>query len=148
MTYELWIVKCEVRSHQRSFVEIRCEPAENSRESVNLAYHLHYLIWGTVGLCITLICQLEYYLIIIIIIIIIIIFIICLSWLKLIIAQKAVSHVINSRALTGEKPCINKTIHALLMHSYATLSMIVPGPQMCCRYEIAFARHRWKGEPK
>ena len=28
---------------------------------------------------------------------------------------KAASHVINSRALTGEKPCINKTIHALLM---------------------------------
>ena len=25
-------------------------------------------------------------------------------------------HVINSRALTGEKPCINKAIHALLMH--------------------------------
>ena len=30
------------------------------------------------------------------------------------------SHVINSRALTGEKPCINKAIHALLMHGYAT----------------------------
>ena len=30
--------------------------------------------------------------------------------------KKAVSHVINSRALTGEKPCINKAIHALLMH--------------------------------
>ena len=30
------------------------------------------------------------------------------------------SHVFNSRALTGEKPCINKTIHALLMHGYAT----------------------------
>ena len=26
------------------------------------------------------------------------------------------SHFINSRALTGEKPCINKAIHALLMH--------------------------------
>ena len=25
------------------------------------------------------------------------------------------SHVINNRALTGEKPCINKAIHALLM---------------------------------
>ena len=24
----------------------------------------------------------------------------------------------NSRALTGEKPCINKAIHALLMHGY------------------------------
>ena len=38
-----------------------------------------------------------------------------------IIAQKAVSHVINSRALTGEKPCINKAIQALLMHGCATL---------------------------
>ena len=37
------------------------------------------------------------------------------------------SHVINSRALTGEKPCINKAIHALLMHGYATFDMIVPG---------------------
>ena len=37
------------------------------------------------------------------------------------------SHVINSRALTGEKPCINKAIHALLMHGYATFNMIVRG---------------------
>ena len=37
------------------------------------------------------------------------------------------SHVITSRALTGEKPCNNKAIHALLMHGYATFSMIVPG---------------------
>ena len=32
--------------------------------------------------------------------------------------------------------CINKAIHALLMHGYATYNMIVPGPQICCRYEI------------
>ena len=44
------------------------------------------------------------------------------------------SHFINSRALTGEKPCINKAIQALLMHGYATFNIIVPGPQMCCRY--------------
>ena len=50
------------------------------------------------------------------------------------------SHVINSRALTGEKPCINKAIHALLMHDYVTLNMIVPGPQICCRYEMCTAR--------
>ena len=37
------------------------------------------------------------------------------------------SHVINSRALTGEKPCINKAIHALLMHGYATFNMLVRG---------------------
>ena len=30
--------------------------------------------------------------------------------------KKAVSHLINSRALTGEMPCINKAIHALLMN--------------------------------
>ena len=39
-------------------------------------------------------------------------------------------HVINSRALTGEKPCINKAIHALLMHGYATFNVRVPGPQI------------------
>ena len=54
--------------------------------------------------------------------------------------HKKVSHVINSRALTGEKPCINKAIHALLMHSYATFNTIVPGPQICCRYEMCTAR--------
>ena len=50
--------------------------------------------------------------------------------------KKAVSHVINSRALTGKKPCINKAIHALLMHGYTTFNMTVPGPQICCRYEM------------
>ena len=50
------------------------------------------------------------------------------------------SHVINSRALTGEKPCINKAIHVLLMHGYVTFNMIVPGPQICCRYELSTAR--------
>ena len=37
------------------------------------------------------------------------------------------SHVINSRALTSEKLCINKAIHALLMHGYATFNMILLG---------------------
>ena len=37
------------------------------------------------------------------------------------------SHVINSRALTGGKPCINKAIHALLMHGYATFNMMYRG---------------------
>ena len=50
------------------------------------------------------------------------------------------SHVINSRALTGEKPCINKAIHALLMHGYVTFNMIVPGPRICCRYDMCTAR--------
>ena len=52
------------------------------------------------------------------------------------------SHVINSRALTGEKPCINKAIYAvnarleLLMHGYGTFNMLVPGPQNCSRHEM------------
>ena len=49
-------------------------------------------------------------------------------------------HVINSRALTGEKPCINKAIHALLMHGYATFNMPVQGPHNCCRHEMCSAR--------
>ena len=49
------------------------------------------------------------------------------------------SHVINSHALTGEKPCINKAIHVLLRHGYATFNMIVPGPQLCCPYEMPTA---------
>ena len=50
------------------------------------------------------------------------------------------SHVINSRALNGEKPCINKAIRELLMHGYAAFNMIVPRPQICCRYEMCTAR--------
>ena len=42
-------------------------------------------------------------------------------------SKKAVSHIINSRAFPGEKPCINKAIHALLLNGYATFNMIVPG---------------------
>ena len=61
-------------------------------------------------------------------------------WKVYIIAQKAVPHVINSRALTGEKPCIDKAIHALLMHGYATFNMPVPGPHNCCRHEMCSAR--------
>ena len=49
------------------------------------------------------------------------------------------SHVINSRALTGEKLCINKAIQALLMQGYATLNMLVPGPQNCCRLVMCIA---------
>ena len=49
-------------------------------------------------------------------------------YILILLHKKAVSHVINSRALTDEKPCINKAIHALLMHGYATFNMIVTGP--------------------
>ena len=53
-----------------------------------------------------------------------------------IIAYKAVPQVINSRALTGEKPCIYKAIHLLLMRGYATYNMLIPGTQDCCRHKI------------
>ena len=53
--------------------------------------------------------------------------------------KQKVPHVINSCALTGEKPCINKAIHALLMQGYATFNMIVPGPQNCCHQEMCTA---------
>ena len=49
-------------------------------------------------------------------------------------------YCIKSSALTGEKPCIDKAIHALLMHGYATFNMIVSGPQIYCRYEMCTAR--------
>ena len=50
------------------------------------------------------------------------------------------SHVINSRAFSGEKRCINKAIHAMLMHGYATFNCngarfaavtrcVLPGPR-------------------
>ena len=58
----------------------------------------------------------------------------------LLLHEKAVPHVINVRALTGEKSCINKAIHALLMHGYPTFNMLVPGPQICCRHEMCTAR--------
>ena len=49
-------------------------------------------------------------------------------------------HIINSRALTGEKPSINKAIHTLFMHCYATFNIRVPGPQNCCCREMYTAR--------
>ena len=39
-------------------------------------------------------------------------------------------YCINSRALTGEKSCINKAIHALLMSGYATFNMTVRGHRL------------------
>ena len=40
-------------------------------------------------------------------------------------------HAINSCALTGEKPCINKAIYVLLMHGYATFNMIFAAVTRC-----------------
>ena len=59
------------------------------------------------------------------------------------------SHVINSHALTVEKPCINnlKVIHALLMHGYASFNMLVPGSQICCLYEMCTARPKNEHSP-
>ena len=44
-----------------------------------------------------------------------------------IIAQKAVSHPINSHVLTGKKIRINQVIHMLLMHSFFTLHIRILG---------------------
>ena len=41
----------------------------------------------------------------------------------LITAYKAVPKAFNSRALTSEKPCINKAFHLPLMHRYLTFHM-------------------------
>ena len=57
-----------------------------------------------------------------------------------IIALKAVSRVIYSRALTGEKPCINKAIHALLMHGLRNFQYNRTGPHIYCHYEMCTAR--------
>ena len=54
--------------------------------------------------------------------------------------KKQCRTLLTARALIGEKPCINKVIHALLMHGYATFNMIVPGPQISYRYEMCIAR--------
>ena len=47
---------------------------------------------------------------------------------------KAVPYTVNSRALTGEKACINKGFLVLLMHRKLTFSMIVPGPLKLFRH--------------
>ena len=57
------------------------------------------------------------------------------------------SDVVNSRALTGEKPYINKAIHVLLMHGYATFNMLIPGTQNCCRHEMCTARPQNEHSP-
>ena len=46
-----------------------------------------------------------------------------IKYWQLLVEKKAVPHVINNRALTGEKPCIYKAIHAMLIHSYATFNL-------------------------
>ena len=43
--------------------------------------------------------------------------------LLLIIAKKAVPKALNSRALTSEKPCMNKALHVPFMHRYLNLHM-------------------------
>ena len=45
-------------------------------------------------------------------------------------------HIINSRALTGENPCINKGFLVPLMHRKLTFNMIVPGPLKLFRHTL------------
>ena len=48
---------------------------------------------------------------------------------------------INKMALVIiSKQRINKAIHALLLHGYATFNMCVPGPQNWCPHEMYSAR--------
>ena len=46
------------------------------------------------------------------------------------------SYTVNSRALTGEKSCINKGFLVLLMHRKLTFNMIVPGPLKLFRHTL------------
>ena len=43
-------------------------------------------------------------------------------------------YTVNSRTLTGEKPCINKGFLVPLMHRKLTFNMIVPGPLKLFRH--------------
>ena len=55
-------------------------------------------------------------------------------------------YTVNSRALTGEKPCINKGFLVPLKHRKLTFNMIVPGPLKLFRHTI-FNCHKtinWK----
>ena len=45
-------------------------------------------------------------------------------------------HTVNSRALTGEKPCINKGFLVPFMHRKLTFNMIVPGPLKLFRHTL------------
>ena len=44
------------------------------------------------------------------------------------------AYTVTSRALTGEKPCINKGFLVLLMHRKLTFNMIAPGPLKLFRH--------------
>ena len=45
-------------------------------------------------------------------------------------------HTVNSRALTGEKPCINKRFLVPLKHRKLNFNMIVPGPLKLFRHTL------------
>ena len=45
-------------------------------------------------------------------------------------------YTVNSRALTSEKPCINKGFLVPLMHRKLTFNMIVPGPLKLFRHTL------------
>ena len=45
-------------------------------------------------------------------------------------------YTVNSRALTGEKPCINKGFLVPLKHRKLTFNMIVPGPLKLFRHTL------------
>ena len=42
-----------------------------------------------------------------------------------IVAQKGMSHAINSHVSTGKNPCINQAMHTLLMGGFCTLNICI-----------------------
>ena len=60
------------------------------------------------------------------------------SFLQLLLHKKALSHVINSRALTGEKPCTNKASNALLIHGYATFNISYKGHRIAVSRDVYY----------
>ena len=54
---------------------------------------------------------------------------------------KSVPYTINSHALTGEKPCINKGFHGMLMHRKLPFNMIVPGPLILFRHTLYLSQY-------
>ena len=65
-----------------------------------------------------------------------------------------VSHIINRHVLTSTNPCLNNTIHALLIHGFAILRISIPGPSQnltssslisnVCNRQRSFVTSKWK----
>ena len=68
-----------------------------------------------------------------------------------------VSHIINRHVLTSTNPCLNNTIHALLIHGFAVLRISIPEPSQnltpsslisnVCNMQRSFVTSKWKLSP-